>query len=260
MKKTLSILGILLFLSTNAKAETIRMVADQWCPYNCGVNDPRQGYIVDIARKIFAKYNIDIQYENVSWVRALEKTRLGEYDAAIGASITEGKGMIFPKEDMGLMRVHFFVKKGNTWRYNGIASLENKILGVITDYDYTDDLNAYIAKNQNNLQKVQAVNGDDALKMNLRKLDAGRIDIMPEDAFVMQYRVMSDKLEDKFDDAGVANPQLSIPNDGIFIAFSPKNPRSKEWAKILSDGITQMRRSGELQKILSSYGLKDWQS
>jgi polar amino acid transport system substrate-binding protein len=42
------------------------------------------------------------------------------------------------------------------------------------------------------------------------------------------------------------------------MAFSPKNPKSKEYAKLLSAGIEQMRLSGELSKILAKYQLTDW--
>jgi len=44
----------------------------------------------------------------------------------------------------------------------------------------------------------------------------------------------------------------------LFIAFSPKNPKSQEYAKLLSEGTAALRASGELRKILAKYGLSDW--
>jgi polar amino acid transport system substrate-binding protein len=44
----------------------------------------------------------------------------------------------------------------------------------------------------------------------------------------------------------------------IYIAFSPNKSTSVRYAKMLSEGIVAMRKSGELQKILDKYGLQDW--
>ena len=44
----------------------------------------------------------------------------------------------------------------------------------------------------------------------------------------------------------------------LYIAFSPQLPKAKEYARILSEGMNELRASGELQAILSQYGLTDW--
>ena len=44
----------------------------------------------------------------------------------------------------------------------------------------------------------------------------------------------------------------------IYLAFSPKNPKSKSYARLISKGIIEMRASGDLQKILDKYGMRDW--
>jgi polar amino acid transport system substrate-binding protein len=44
----------------------------------------------------------------------------------------------------------------------------------------------------------------------------------------------------------------------VYIAFSPGNPKSQEYAQILSKGIQQLRASGELATILKKYGMSDW--
>ncbi|QTA83556.1 Uncharacterized protein dnl_59690 [Desulfonema limicola] len=44
----------------------------------------------------------------------------------------------------------------------------------------------------------------------------------------------------------------------IYIAFSPVNPESSKYARILSQGIIELREKGRLQQILGKYHLKDW--
>ncbi len=44
----------------------------------------------------------------------------------------------------------------------------------------------------------------------------------------------------------------------VSIAFSPAKPDSRRCAEILDQGITEMRASGELGKILAKCGLTDW--
>jgi len=65
---------------------------------------------------------------------------------------------------------------------------------------------------------------------------------------------------DKIEDAGIdpISSKESLDESKLYIAFSPKNPKSKEYAKLITDGIEQMRLSGELSQILAKYKLTDW--
>jgi len=100
---------------------------------------------------------------------------------------------------------------------------------------------------------VQALGGDKPLERNIKKLVAGRVTVVIEASPVFMYYATKLGVQDKVRFAGTAvEPQKA------YIAFSPKHPKSKEYAKMLSDGIDAMRKSGELKKILEKYGLKDW--
>lgn len=43
-----------------------------------------------------------------------------------------------------------------------------------------------------------------------------------------------------------------------YIACSPAKESSKVLMKLVDEGTDKLRQSGELQKILDKYGLKDW--
>ena len=110
----------------------------------------------------------------------------------------------------------------------------------------------YIKANKGS-KMIQFVSGNDPLAKNIKKLAAKRVDVVIEVKPVFDSIASELGLADKFKAAGSdGNPSP------IYICFSPANPKSKEYAKILSDGVIEMRKSGELAKILSAYGQKDW--
>lgn len=257
MRRLLSALVFSLCLIHPALAaqETITIVADNWCPYNCAPNAAKPGFMVEIAKKAFEKHGITVEYSNMPWSRAIEETRKGKFTAIVGASRTDAEDFVFPSIPQGWMQNRFYVKKGNAWRYEGPQSLEKVSLGVIADYTYNDDIDAHIKKNAKNLKFVQVVSGDNALDTNVKKLSAGRITAIIEDAHVMHYYLSEHKLRDQIDEAGVV--QTAQQND-LYVAFSPTHPKAKHYAEILSAEMKALRASGELQKILDAYMVPDW--
>ena len=255
MKKLITclVLSCCLYLfCLSANAKTIVIVSDDWCPINCVPNTEKPGYLVELARTIFKEAGHNLVYKKVPWERAIKSTRKGQYNGIIGAFVGDAPDFVFPKNEQGAIGNSFFIKKDNTWKYTGIASLSNVKIGVIQGYDYGEEMNKYIKDNDKS-KKVQLVSGDTALEKNIRKLIKGRIDAILETESVFLYKINEMGVSDKIISAGKA-----VEPEKAYIAFSPAIPESKEYAKILSDGIEKLRKSGELKRILQRYGLKDW--
>ena len=77
---------------------------------------------------------------------------------------------------------------------------------------------------------------------------AGRLDAFVEDEKLLAYlRKM--------------NPELKLRKAGCekasdtYMAISPKSPQAQRYAKIFSDGMKELKRSGELTRILERYGI-----
>jgi polar amino acid transport system substrate-binding protein len=249
--------GLFSFVSDNAAAQSkvITIRADIWPPYNDAPNAKMQGSMVDIVRHIFEKQGYTIDYQLMPWNRSIEEVEKGAYDAIIGAS-SEGPTCITPKEAIGVMENHLFVKKGTAWRYTGPDSLKTAIIGVIADYTYAEGFDAYVAKNKNNTKKIDVMFGDSPLEKNIQKLQAGRITAIVENPLVFQWvavRNMGLKMTD-FEDVGtLENSKLNL-----YIKFTSKKDISRTYADIFDRGIAELRRSGELKKILDKYGMRDW--
>ena len=106
-------------------ADTITIVGDEWCPYNCKPSQ-EPGFMIEIAHIIFKKEGHTIQYEIVPWKRAKFGTLNGEYDGIVGMTKNETteKLYIFPDIEMGISQLCFYVAKKTEWEFKGIESLE----------------------------------------------------------------------------------------------------------------------------------------
>jgi polar amino acid transport system substrate-binding protein len=236
-----------------ASAATITIVADEWCPYNCEPGDEKPGYMIEIAQRALAAAGHDVEYRTMPWSRAIEEARRGRFDAIVGAAHGDAPDFVFPEHRMGVSANVFLVKRGNPWRFDGLDSLQQVSLGTIRDYSYGDPLDEYIAGNERDETRIQIVSGGTALDTNMRKLLAGRIDVLVEDRNVVEHALAGSELADAFEIAG------DLGEDDLFVAFSPAAEASDDYARLIDEGMQRLRASGELAAILRKYGVKDWQ-
>jgi len=232
---------------------TIILVADVWPPYNCTPQDNNEGYMVDVAREIFEPLGYKVDYNIVPWPRALAGTLEGSYDGAIGCSRSEGPELVFPDQELVLTSVAFFTLADNPWQFAGEASLNNVRLGVAKVYDYVDWLDAYIVREADGHDKVQAVTGYRPLEQNIRKLVNKEIDVLVGNGDTVKYESRQLGLADKIKKAG--NDPYRMP---CFIAFSPNTPSGSRLAAELDEGMRRLRSTGRFAEILAAYGLTDW--
>lgn len=248
-----ALISAVFFWYAPAPAQTITLAADEWPPFNTRLSHLGEGYIVDAARKIFEPQGYTVVYENMPWKRALEMTKAGKIDGAIGASKNDGIGLIFPTEELARTKMAFYVRRGNPWRFTERSSVSQVTIGAIAGYDYRNWLNTYINNNRDNFTKVQVITGDEPLKRNLTKLILERIDVVVDNEAVIQYVAKKIGISEKIACAGHdSEPSM------LYIAFSPHNPQSPKYAEMLSQGIIRLRENGELKKILDKYGVSDW--
>jgi len=250
MNKSIIILLSLTLFSQVLWADDIVITADPWCPYLCEPESDMPGFMVEIAQQVFKKAGHNLIYKHEPWARALRNSRMGTNNGSIGAYKSDAPDHIFTAEELGVSTTLFFIKKGTAWRYNSTVSLEKITIGVIRGYSYGGELDAYVKKHQKNWKKVQI---SDSLHSLVKKLLAGRIDTFPDDRMVVNWYVKKNNLSGKLQEAG-----LAVDSEKLYIAFSPKLKSSQKYAEILSNGIGEFRKNGQLSKILSRYGLEDW--
>ena len=71
---------LFLALAFPASGAELRLVADEWFPYNGRPGAPNEGYMIDLARRIAADAGERVDYRTLDWRRALEEVRAGRAD------------------------------------------------------------------------------------------------------------------------------------------------------------------------------------
>jgi polar amino acid transport system substrate-binding protein len=248
-KCRMSAMGFLLAaVCLSTQAEVIVLGADQWCPYNCVPETEYPGYVVEVAREVFAKHNIQVKYINQPWSRVLRNVAMGDVNGAIAATKEELPNAVYPEEPMGLYRKEFFALNGSDWIYNGIESLDSQVVGVNQDYNYGDPLNQYIEDNK--LKNVFVLKGGNLANRQLKMLMKKRTTVYLEDTNVVLFSAMNLNLKNNIKQVGESGDQFELK-----IGFSSKHPKSEYYSRILSEGITSIKASGRYKEILSRYGV-----
>lgn len=241
--------AFLVIAATPPGAETIVLRADPWCPYNCEPGSDRPGYMVELATEAFAFFGHTVVYETVSWARGLKQAADGEIDGVIGAVPEEAPGFVFGPP-LGTYSEALVFRAGEGHAVEQPSDLEGLRIGAINGYEHSEIVMNYINGHRNDRSVVQFASGDEALKTNLQKLLAGRIDVVAESMAVVEYMTGQMGIRRNLD--VIADPE----SGDIFIAFSPGLVSSETYARQLHEGIARLRESGRYEEILAQYGLQ----
>ena len=235
-----------------AEDSTVRLCADQWMPYNGDPNEAKPGYVVELARTIFEPKGIKVEYDVMPYEEALAAVKEGRRSGAIGANKEEAEGLTLPSEPIGSVATCLLTLAGSKWTYDNVGSFRNTKIGVIKGYTYWPALDTYIERNAGK-ETVYVAEGEDPLDELMTKLQKGEIDVVAESEPILLWYMRSHSI----DRASVRVVFKGTP-ESIYVAFSP-NDEGKRFATILDEGIRELRKSGELVKLLQRYGLRDWQ-
>ena len=237
------------FSTAAANSATIELRADTWCPFNCEPESEKPGFMVEIAREALALYGHTVNYETMNWARSLEYARHGRIDGVIGTDQGESPDFIFGAP-IGTYREAAAFRPGEASSLDAAEALEGLRIGGITGYEYSDFVAEYVVENADT-GLVQLLSGDTALEQNLRKLLAGRVDLVPDERSVLAYTLSSMNIASQVELVGAEQVE------DLFIAFSPALESSALYAQQLSDGVAQLQKSGRIAEIMSRYGLVD---
>lgn len=232
-------------------ARPLRIAGERWAPFNNYASDrDRPGFMLEIVAAVLRKAQREWVYTELPWARAVQETRQGRFDALIGADKVGAAGFDFPGEPIGYSVSSFFVRADSTWHYRGVESLSGLRVGVLTGTLHGAAFDNYAARHR---RAVDAISGPDYVRRSFVKLAAGRIDAFLEDSTVATYFLRSSGQTGKFKEAGRLHAGTEV-----HLAFAPGLADSRELAALITDGVRELRRSGELQAILNRYGVTDW--
>lgn len=229
--------------------EIVLASPDYWCPFSCKAGAAQEGFTVDIVREIFTAAGHSVRLVNQNYSRALMDVRAGIYTATPSTFRSEAPDFVFPAQPISRNRYCVYVATGKRWTYRGAASLARlERVGVIRDYSYGAALDAAIKAAP---KRFEVHTGDGLTERMLRRLQLGRLDAFIEEESLVAY-TLKQHGELSARNAGCEAPSYA------YMALSPQHPRAQDYARVFSDGMQKLRRSGRLKAILSSYGLTEW--
>lgn len=239
-----------------AFSDTLRIATDEWCPYDCipSQNQGKVGYLGDLLVETMANRGHKVEFVEVSYSRGLQLVREGKLDGTMACFREEAPDFVFPDFPLGKSNSTFFSQKEASWRYTGIDSLKQaNMIGIIKGYDYVDPtVMDYINQSPKN---VLAITGEKPLERLIEMLINGRLTTVIEDKSVLEYKAKQLGKSDRVKVSGTTDAIIDV-----YSSFSPKNPKSATYAKILSEETLKMRQNGRLKQLLERYGINDWQA
>lgn len=237
-------LVILSILNTAGLAadKTITLSTLNWEPY-IGEDLKNNGYVAEIAREALARegYNLEIKF--YPWARTVKLAKLGKVDGYFPEyySAEKEEQFVFSDKFPG-GPLGFFKKKGRNISYDKLENLKSYTIGVVRGYVNTKEFD-----NADYLQKEPARSD----LINIRKLLAGRIDLMVADKFVGKY-VLKENLPNKVGDIEFVEPPLEYKP--LYVAFGKNNNDYEKYAAAFNRGLQKIKEDGTLDKILAKHG------
>ena len=237
-----------------AQAKTLTVVSDEWCPYIC---DDRvlPGFLVEIVKEIARDNALAVKFTLMPLARALNLAQKGQVDILLALTSQHIADLQLQQSQLnfGCLYNDFYVRAGNPWRFQSIAHLsatlkDNAFLCTINGYHYGEKLNQLL---RSNTAHVFPASGNSPLAKQLKMLQMGRLDILLDSRFTVQYQ-LSTLTKSSIIYAGSQGDLTPL-----FLGFS--SLLSKEQVQLFDNGLMTLRRSGKLDTILAKYALTDWQ-
>ena len=245
-------------LPSRAQAQTeIEIVGDDWPPFNTDPASPHPGFMVEITKRILEPQGYRVKYSLLPWARAVAAVENGRADGLIGAARVDLESGVFPDEPIGILVNDFILLRDHSWDYHGVESLKGVTLGVMLDYTYGKDrfgtnLDEYISAHVG--KGVEQISGEKPLESAVELLRRKRINVLIENksTFLTALSSLSISPEEFRFISDVTEPQE------LFVGFGNHSAAGSRCAQLLTQGMRDLRKSGELQKILAAYGVSDW--
>ncbi|WP_157981016.1 substrate-binding periplasmic protein [Idiomarina tyrosinivorans] len=239
-----------LFFCPSAKADTLTMVADEWCPYNCKPNTQYPGFLVEVAQCALQPFGHRINYRIQPWQRAIASVHQNNAEGLLGVGQYEARPILLPKTPL-LHAIHqTYTTTDSNWRYQRPESLANMRLGIIAGYSYGNFLADVVDNERVRTLSVTRVYGQQPLLQLLNLLAADRIDVFVEEQRVLNYQMQQWRgHEISLRAAG------TVDREPIYIGFSPTNPNAKRYIQQLEKGIQRLKADGTYTSLQSKYGM-----
>lgn len=242
-------LPILIALATGCSlapaAELVKLATGELPPYATQLRAD-QGISLSIVRAAFRSVNVDVEYSFMPWGRAQEEARIGKWNGTAAWGRKPEREREFLLSDNVVTEQWVLLYRADTpLDWARLEDLGERRIAAIRSYTYTPQFHALAA-----VGKLKVDWSPDDLA-TLRKLVAGRVDIVPLDRNVACFL-----LDTHFTPAEAAlvraHPRLITENFTSHLMLSKQRPDSAARMAVFNQGLARLRSTGEYQKLLAS--------
>ena len=227
-----------------AQNKVITGASDPWPPF-IDPEHPKKGITVEVVTAAFSKQGYTFEHKIMPWARAENDVKSGKIDVLPNTWYSEKRvAYLNYSAPYAFNKVKFIKKKGDTFMYNGLASLTGKKVGTMLGYGYQDDFL------DSKIFKREAVSD---FVINIKKLVAGRIDLTLGDEIVAKNKIAKNAphLLDK-----IEFTQNYLSSNGLHVTCGLANPQNSEIIDAFNKGLVAIKADGTLAAIFKSYGIE----
>jgi polar amino acid transport system substrate-binding protein len=242
MKKIVFFLIVALFYSTPCVAgKRFTFLTVDFPPYY-GKDLPNYGWVSEVAKAALEIQGYEVEIKFVPWIKALEDTQAGYYDALLGAYHTRERAeKYYFSAPLAQVRTGLFKRTDKEVSFKELKELKDYKIGVVEGYATSKqfDMADY-------LNKVAVSNLDVGLKM----LYEGSLELMADSEVVGHYR-LKHFLEKK--EPGIRSkiefikPVLAM--NKIYVAISKNAPNPHRKLIDFNQGLRKIYLNGSFRKI-----------
>jgi len=228
-----------------AVAGPLRLVTDQWIPYENLSDADAPGFSTEVLKAVFASMKQDVSFEEFPWARAARLVFRGERDALFTAFYDEERAGFchFPKEPLARDKWIFFVRTADAGRlkFSSFADLVGHEIAVLRGASISPEFWAF-AREQRTIRETASD------EVNMRLLEAGRVDYVVA-SFANGMRLIRSLGLD-----GKIEPLLSrsLKEDDLYVIFS-KERVSASFVDAFSEALRRFKQTEAFRVIYRKY-------
>jgi polar amino acid transport system substrate-binding protein len=226
-------------------AAPLRLVTDQWIPYENLSDAGAPGFSTEVLKHVLASMGQDSSFEELPWARAMRLVFRGERDALFTAFHSDERARFcyFPKEPLARDKWIFFVRTADIGRlkFSSFEDLVGHRIAALRGASISPEFWDFV-RQQHNVAETASDEG------NFRMLEAGRVDYVVA-SFVNGMQMIS-----SLGLAGKIEPLLSrsLKEDNLYVIFS-KERVSPAFVDAFSDALRRFKQTDAYRAIYRKY-------
>jgi polar amino acid transport system substrate-binding protein len=226
-------------------AAPLRLVTDQWVPYENLSDAGAPGFSTEVLRHVFASMKQEVSFEEFPWARAAQMVFRGEREGIFTAFYNEERARHchFPSEPLAHDKWIFFVRTADVGRlrFSSFDDLLGHDIAVLRGASISPEFWAFARRHQHVVETAS----DEA---NFRMLEASRVDYVVA-SFVNGMRLIASL---GFQGRIAPLPSRSLKEDDLHVIFS-KQRVTAEFVARFSEALRQFKQTTAFREIYHKY-------